>query len=191
MKKQILERYCRTNDKKIIIDIAAEKVENLYNDFDKHTPYSKKELDQELVEYLINSVQEIGKENFVIQFSLKTQADINLMARVRTSIQNYFLYLKELELRELARMTRTSLILLFIGVAILFLSVWFNEKITDNETVIAHVFAEGLTVAAWVSLWEALANFLINWPPHHQQIKMHDRIADAEVFFCEESPVTE
>jgi hypothetical protein len=53
MKKNILDRYASTRDKKVIIDIAAEKIGDLYNDLDKYAPYRKKELDPNLVAYLI------------------------------------------------------------------------------------------------------------------------------------------
>ncbi len=150
MKKSILDRYARTSDNKIILDIYAGKVEDLYNNFDKNAPYVKKDLDQNLVEYLIDSVREIGKEDFVIQFRLLSSADTRLTSRVKTSIHNYFQYLKELEFRELARITRTSFILLAIGVSILCLSVWVNQRMADADygAVITHVFAEGLNVAA-------------------------------------------
>jgi hypothetical protein len=183
MKKRILDRYLRTPDNKIIIDISVGKVEDLYSDFDKHTPYRKKDLDQDFVEYLIESVSEFGDEDFVIQFRFAETIDMSLISRVEKSIQNYFLYLKELELRELAKMARTSMILLAIGGVILFLSVWFSQKIAGYENVICHVIAEGLTVAAWVSLWNALANFLIHWAPHRRQIKRYERITKAPVHF--------
>lgn len=185
MKKQILDRYARTRDNKLKIDIAVRRVEDLYNDLDKHAPYRKKELDQDLVEYLIDSVSEIGQEEFVIEFRLTAVTDSILMARVKTSIHNYFLYLKELELRELARMTRTSIILFSIGVAILSISVWINQKITGQGGVIPLVFSEGLNVAAWVSLWNAIATFLISWAPRRRQIKMYERIARATILFRE------
>ena len=185
MKKQILNRYSRTPDNKLRIDIAAGKVEDLYNDLDKHAPYRKKELDQDLVDYIIDSVSEIGKEDFVIQFRFTTATDASMMSRVKRSIHNYFLYLKELEFRELARMTRTSLILFSIGVVILSLAVWTNQKIAGHGGVIPHVFAEGLTVAAWVSLWNAIATFLINWAPRRRQIKMYERISKATISFHE------
>ena len=187
MKKPILDRYSRTSDNKIILDISAGKVEDLYNDFDKNAPYVKKDLDQDLVEYIIDSVREIGKEDFVIQFRLKSPADTNLTSRVKTSIHNYFLYLKDLEFRELARMKRTSFILLVIGVLILCLSVWINQKIAGYGEIITHVFAEGLNVAAWVSLWNAIATFLINWVTHRKRIIMYEQISKATVLFHEEA----
>jgi len=187
MKKLILDRYARTSDNKLMIEINAGKVEDLYNSFDKHAPYVRKELDQDLVEYIIDAVNEIGKEDFIIQFRLTTLADSSLTSRVKNSIHNYFLYLKELEFRKLARMRRVSLILFSIGFVILSVSVWINQKFVSEETIISHVITEGLTVAAWVALWNAIATFFINWAPRRRQIKVYERISKATILFHEPS----
>jgi hypothetical protein len=47
------------------------------------------------------------------------------------------------------------------------------------------ITSEGLAVAAWVSLWEALANFLIQCPPHNREIRLYKHLADASVTFQE------
>lgn len=183
MKKDILERYARTADSKVIIDITTEKVADLYHYFDKNAPYLKKDLDQEFVDYLIASANEIGKEDFVIRFRFSAPADDINTSRVQMSIRNYFLYQKELEMRELKRMTRKSLTLFFIGIVILSLSIWVNQQLELHETMVSRLFAEGLTIAAWISIWEALATFLMNWSPHRRQIKLFERISRAPVFF--------
>jgi len=122
MKKNILDRYSYTDDGKVIVDITADKIEYLYNDFDKHTPYIKKELDQGLVDYLLDCVREIGNEEFLVKFRFSESVDSELQSRVQTSIHNYFLYLNDLEFREMKQMLRTALILLLAGIAILTLS---------------------------------------------------------------------
>jgi len=185
MKKEILNRYLRTSEDEIIIDIATQKIENLYNDFDRHASYIKKELDHNFVDYLIDSASEIGKHDFIIQFRISNLVDSILTTRVKTSIRNYFSYLIALENQELKRMTRSSLILSGIGVGILFMSVWVNKNMTSADSVIANMFAEGLNVAAWVSLWNAIATFLINWAPRHRQKKMYERISSAKILFHE------
>jgi hypothetical protein len=83
-------------------------------------------------------------------------------------------------------MARTSFVLLVIGVVILFFSVWINKKAADYGDIIPHVFAEGLNVAAWVSLWNSIATFLINWVPHRRKINMYEQISKATIFFHEE-----
>ena len=183
MKKHILDRYAHTPDNKFIIDIAAGKVEDIYNDFDKYTPYVKKELDDDLVEYILVCVNELFDEDFVLQFNISAKADGDAMSRVEKSIHNYFLYRKGLELSKLKDMNRSSLIRLLMGVGILALSAWNSEILGNQDSVLRRVFVEGLTVAAWVSLWEALANFLVNRGPNYRKIKMFDRLIKAPVLF--------
>jgi len=80
-------------------------------------------------------------------------------------------------------MVRRSLVFFCIGVAILFISVWVNRWLGPDRTVVAHVFAEGLIVAAWVSLWESLATFLIEWFPQLRNIKLYHRLAAVQPVF--------
>lgn len=183
MRKKALSRYLRTDENKIIIEIAAEKIENLYDNFDKYAPNVRKELDQGLVEYLIDSVSEIGNEKFVVKFRLSVLTDEELIERVKLSIHNYFLYLIEREKRELTIMSRTSLIYFLIGISILSLSIWVDQTLIADEAFIYHVLTEGLNVAAWVLLWHAIATFFINWTPHHRVIKLYTRITQAKIYF--------
>lgn len=183
MKSDILERYLRSVDGGYIIDITAGKINDLYNDFDKYAPYIKKDLEQALVDYIIDAARDLGREAFSIRFHLLEPPDEEMKARVITSINSYFLYLKNIELRELARATRTSLIFLAVGVTLLSLSVWLHQQMGLDAPVLSRVVAEGLTVAAWVALWQALAMFLINWSPYRRLIKMYDRIAATPIQF--------
>lgn len=183
MKKDILNRYACTEDGKFIIDITAGKIEYLYNDFDKHAPYVRKELDQNLVDYIIECAKEIGEEKILIQFRFDEQVNAELIGRIKTSIKNYFLYLKELEILELNQLRRRSFLFFFIGIVIMMISVWVNDQSMIRESAIGRVFSEGLTVAAWVSLWESIAMPLISWVPHRRQISQYQQIADAPIQF--------
>jgi len=183
MKESISKRYSRTIDGKYIIDITAGSVSDLYNSFDRHTPYSRKELDQGLVEYITDSASELGNNEFTIQIDLLEPPDESMKDRIRTSISSYFLYLKTIELNQMGRKMRVSLIYLAIGIVILYFSVYVNRQLASDTTVLMTVFSEGLTVAAWVSLWEALATFLVNWTPYRRKIKLYQYIASSPVVF--------
>ena len=183
MRKSILERYTRNKEGQVVIEIAAGMVEDIYNHFDRYTPYVKKDLDADFADYLITAAHEIGDEPFVIQFHFNHPPDEDVRARVTSSINNYFLYLRELELRELMRVIRRSVILFFIGIIILSITLWFSQAIEGNMTVVKRIFREGLTIASWVSLWESLATFIINWTPYKRQINLYDRVAKAPVRF--------
>ena len=183
MAKGILERYSRTEDQRFIVDITAQRAAELYNDFDRNTPYVRKDLAADLADYLEDSVEELGKEAFVIQIHLLEPAAEDVLQRIRKSVHNYFGYMKELEIRSLVRKMKVAMTLLLAGLIILSLSVWVNQQLEENSTVWQLILAEGLTIAAWVSLWEALATFLINWLPHRRMIRLYKRITGAEIIF--------
>ncbi len=184
MKKSILSRYERTDRNEVIIDASIRTVEDLYNNFDRTAPYVKKDLDQEFVDYVIECVREIGRSDFVIRISLTNMPDEAVMDRVRTSIQTYFQYLQETEKRALGAMFRRSVVLFGIGLALLALAIMATRRLSTDEGVLAEVFAQGLTVAAWVSLWEAIANLFLEWFPHRQDIRRHTKVINAPVMFC-------
>jgi hypothetical protein len=109
--------------------------------------------------------------------------------RVCTSVHKFFMYQRELELGAMNKMLRTAITLLIIGIVILGLSLWVNYPIAKNANLpfLHTVFAEGLTIVAWVSIWEALATFLLNGPQHLLHIKLFRKIAQAPVQFQQPS----
>jgi hypothetical protein len=183
MKKPIISRYELTETNEVIIDASVRSVEDLYNNFDRTADYLKKDLDQEFVDYVTDCVREIGRREFVIRISLSMMPDKVVMDRVRRSIRTFFLYLQETERRQLRTMLRRSVVLFVIGLALLVLAIAATRRFSSSEGVLAEVFAQGLTVAAWVSLWEAIANLFIEWYPRQQEIRRYGRVTNAPVMF--------
>lgn len=183
MKKDILSRYERTGDGLLVIDVFVERVVDLYSYFGRTAPYLKKDLDPEFVDYLIECVREIGSTDFIIRVSLSEPAAEAVVTRVRQSIGNYFKYLQGLELRKRRTMFRTTSLLFGAGLVLFAISIMVNQRMALTSGVVLRVFAEGLTVAAWVSLWEALATLLIQWPPQIRDVRIYDSIANAQVVF--------
>jgi hypothetical protein len=183
--KRIVDRYEHTVDGLVIVDVAARRVEDLYEDFDKTAPYHKKDLDEDLTYYLTECVREIGRVDFVIRFMFECYPSEEFMLRVRTSVHKFFIYQRELELGAMNKMLKTAATLLVIGIIILGLSLWVNHLFAVNGTpsFLNTVFAEGLTIVAWVSVWEALATLLLNLPQHLFLIRLFRKIAEAPVQF--------
>lgn len=189
LKRSILSRYERDHDENIIVDVSATRIEDLYNNFDKDAPYIRRDLDQDFADYLTACVREVGSAPFIIRLTLAHLPDELGSSRIRRSLNTYFLYLAEAETEKIFQMFRRSAILFCIGLAILFVSVWLNELLGPERSVTANVFAEGLTIAAWVSLWEALAVFLIEWFPLRKNVALYGRLSDATLVFRSMSAV--
>jgi len=108
IRKRLLERYASADDGRIAIDMAVPAVEDLYYNFERATPFPKKDLNDEF-------------------------ADYPSIRRARS----------------------------------------------------ASIMLEGLTIAAWVALWEAVANLLVHWGPHHRNIRVYRRLSGTEFIFRE------
>lgn len=183
MKKPILDRYARTDDGCVAIDVSTNRAADLYNNFDKTTPFAKKELDDDLVEYLVDSVQEIGPEDFVFRFYFPEADEPQLQSRIQASMKNYFLYLRELESRALGSMLRRSLVFFLAGCFLLLLSIQVNTAVTGSSGIFMRLLAEGLTISSWIALWESVALLLVNWLPGRKRIAMFGRMSAAPVQF--------
>ena len=183
LKRDVLNRYEQDVQGNIILDVAARRVEDLYNDFDKSAPYIRRDLDQDLADYLIGCARELGRAPFTIRLTLVDPPDEPRSSRVRRSINTYFLYLAETEIQKILQMFRRSAILFAIGIGILFAALSLNRLLGPVRSVTANVFAEGLIIAAWVSLWEALAIFLVEWFPHRKNVVLYRRMAQAQLVF--------
>lgn len=181
----VLSRYERDADGRFIVDVDADRIEDLYSDFDRRAPYIRRDLEPELVDYITGSVREVGGADVVIRFTLSELPPSEALSRIEHSVHRYFLYLAEVERAEIRKMLRRSSVLLALGLVILSASVWLNQVLGEERSVVANVFAEGLTVAAWVSLWEALAVFLLDWFPRRSDIALFERIAAAPVAFAD------
>jgi hypothetical protein len=185
VRKRILERYEKTAGGLVVIDVAAGRVEDLYEDFDRNAPYHKKDLDEGFVSYLTECVREIGRAKFVIRFTFEQYPSEELLRRAGTSVCKFFMYQRELEVGAMKKMLRTSMTLFVIGIAILGVSLWLSHLIAAaaDRSFLNTFFSEGLTIVAWISIWEGLATLLLNLVPHLNRIRQYGSIAGAEVLF--------
>ena len=187
MKKTVIDRYEISKSDQVVIDVSVQSIEHLYHDFDKTAPYYRKELDQEFADYLTECVHEIGKHPFIIRISLEKMPDETLVDRVQKSVDSYYIYLKEIEIRSMNSMFRRFVILFVVGLVLLVFAILATRRVSLHEGVVAEVFAQGLTIAAWVSLWEALVNIFMEWRPHRENIRLYSRIIDSRVIFRDRS----
>jgi len=188
LKQDIFSRYESHSSRRLAIDVSVGRIEELFEDFDSAASYVKKDLDQDFVDYLIESVREIGSYDFVIRINLPMHVQEKHRKRVRKSIKSYFRYLELLEQRKLRKMLWKSSLFFGLGMILLSCSMFVKENMGQNVSVIQELMAEGLTVAAWVSLWHAFANLIFELAGIIVYIRIYRRIASREVVFKEREP---
>lgn len=183
MKKMICEKSEVTDRNEVVIDVSVKTVEELYNNFDRNASNKKKELNQEFVDCIIDSIGEIGENEFVIRITLPNMPDEQEKNRLQNNIPLYFHNLKDLENRSVEVMLSRSFKLFGLGLVLLFIAIVFNRHFSLSEWTLTRIFYEGLTITAWVSLWAAIVTIIIKWPPHMKNIKLYERIMKAQVIF--------
>lgn len=182
-KQSVHSRYERDIHGTLCLDVAADKAEDLYNNFDRNAPYIRRDLNQDLADYLIDCAEELLPQTFAIRFTFNQHHDEDTLARIQRSVATYFQYLAGQEREQMRKMFTRSGIFLLVGVAILAGSVLLARWLGVERGVVANMFAEGVNIAAWVALWEALAVFLVDWYPHRKQIRIYTRLAQAPLLF--------
>lgn len=181
MKNKIINRYDTTPNGEVIIKIATQSVEDLYDYYDKKSTFLKKDLSEPLVQYLIQSVDEIGNSPFVIEFYFENNTTIaSTKEKIQNSIADYFAYMQEVEQKKMKEQIRNSFIFMVIGFCFVSLALFLGR----NETFILEIISEGAMVGGWVSLWEALATFLIRWLPLRKKLTIFKNIANASILFA-------
>ncbi len=83
----------------------------------------------------------------------------------------------------LRQMMYRSGVFLLLGLVILLLTLLMNRTLGSDRSVVESLLAEGINIAAWVSLWEALATFLVDWFPYRSQIRLFRKLARAKLVF--------
>jgi hypothetical protein len=183
VKQDIFSRYDTHCGRSLAIDVSVGRIEELFEHFDSAASYVKKDLDQDFVEYLIESVREIGGYDFVIRINLANEVQEKHRKRVRKSIKGYFRYLELLERYKLRRMLWKSFLLFCLGMFLLAVSMTFKDSAGHFGTITRELLTEGLTVAAWVSLWTAFAGLIFELASIVGNIRIYRRIAGREVVF--------
>ncbi len=183
MKRNVLSRYDRDEAGRVVIDVSASRPDDLYNNFDKSSPYIRRDLDKDLTDYLVSCVLELDDAPFVIRFTILGPMEEARVARLRRSVKEYFVYLRGFEHLSLARMLKRSVGFLVLGLGILSGIIWTGRVHGARDTIFGTVVQEGLTVVAWVSLWEAIAVVLMEWLPRRKSLQVYRRIAEAELLF--------
>jgi len=177
----VLSRYERSPEGLYYLDVAAGTISDLYNSYDKSAPFVRRDLDQDLVTYLIECCRELRSVPFEIRLTLVDGANEESINRISQSIASYFAYLIEKERQDMSRGYRRSLVLVIVGLAILFGSVILRRAIASGVSVLSSVFSEGLSILAWVSIWEASALFILDLIPFRRRIRTYTKLSAAKV----------
>ena len=178
-----MERYRRENNN-FCIDVRFHEFKQLYDGRDP-SPFDERDLDEDLVRYLVMSCEEIAHDN-PIKLVMNEVQPISTLQQKEAFVQALHSYFEhevrstENELKYLFRQGRTSLV---FGLIFLILCVFFAIKFVSDTTIVSRVIYEGLIISGWVALWKPINIFLYEWWPFLRKKRVYKLLSEIKVEF--------
>ncbi|PAT01196.1 hypothetical protein CI105_08095 [Candidatus Izimaplasma bacterium ZiA1] len=183
MKIEIFKKIFKYNEEKneFLLEMSLNNFDEMFDDWDASI-IRKKDLDPELVDYLIEAVTELPyKAKIGISFRLhKKHKDIRLEEITKTVFTNYFTYQIHLKNRQVYRLLKRASIYLILG----FIFILFAYNLENNTTeILFDVLAEGLFIGGWVFVWESISLLFFKIKSVLSITKKYSKIINSRIYF--------
>ncbi|HKB92169.1 MAG TPA: hypothetical protein VKC60_16755 [Opitutaceae bacterium] len=167
------------------IQLRLREITQLFNSLDP-SPFNEQDLDHDAEEFIVSWAREIPirqKLKLLVHVEKPLPAAYS-PANVAEAVQHYFAYrasINRLELRQLLKQGRTSLIIgsCFL-VSCLLLSNFISSH-TSSENAFSGIFRESLTIAGWVAMWRPMEIYLYEWWPLLRNRELLTRLSEMKV----------
>jgi len=178
--KQIYKMNPDTNA--YIIEVSLIDYNEIFNGWDP-SPIKRRDLDPELISFLEECDSDIPLEfSLELMFYLpEDQYDKEKEKLSRVGIKNYFDYSVHFIRKELMQIRQK--ILLYIVMAVAFLSVGYLSGQKAEPGFFTAILIEGLTVGGWVFLWEAFSLFFFARQEVSGRLKRYIRLKNTKISF--------
>ncbi len=179
------DRY-RKEGSLFCVDLKIRTARQLFDARDP-APFRERDLDDDAVDYLLLSFEEIPPADPVC-IVLRVEEAPEAMAgaldeeTIRYAIRAHFAYEVERVRSQLRRVLRQGNLFIAIGLGTLVACLVLAraaERIPSD--LWKPIVREGLVITGWVAMWKPLEVFLYEWWPFRHRIRLLQRIADAEV----------
>ena len=177
------ERYPKEKGK-FVIELAAPDYSYLFDDRDP-SKFRQRDLDDDAVEYLVSSVQEVTILKLSkVRIYFDEMEDFEKQTMVRESIHNFFAYESEMMTRKINSTLKKGVHFLLIGLSFLAFSILMSLILKQySESFTALFFKEGFLLIGWVSMWKPINVFLYDWWPLAESRNVYKKLSEVEIEF--------
>lgn len=184
-------RYELTPDGRACIDPWVSRLDDIYNRFDHAVVVPNRNLAPALVRYLEDCTTELGAAPFVIRFHLKEAATEREQTLAKVSLDRYFAYRIALERQARTRLIKRSIVLFAAGASLITAITLATVNQVGGDGLAISLTTQGLTVAAWLLLWESFGAWFLHWAPARGREAVLWRLRVAETVFLVEADEVE
>lgn len=167
------------------IQLKLKTINQLFDERDP-APFRDKDLDDDAVNYISTSLQELPKtsKSKLLIFIPKVEYGSFNEENIKQAIHDFFVYEEELNRRIIRKTFEIGIKSLLIGLCFLSSAVIASHMIKiPNTTMMEHFIKEGLTLLGWVSMWKPVNIFLYEWWPLKEVKSINQKISKIKVNF--------
>lgn len=181
MTQKIRKRYKQEEDK-YVIELRLKSARQLFDERDP-APFREKDLDEDLVEYIVTSAQEITTDKVgKIKIHVEENCDAPTQEMVVHSVHDFFQYEAELMTKKIGYTLRVGVKSLFIGLLFLAAAVFTSFIFRSDESSYFRLFIrEGLVLLGWVSMWRPINIFLYEWWPLADLRQLYEKLSKVKI----------
>lgn len=171
-----------------ILDVQLEDYRDAYSEWD-YSPFSNRDLDEDLCEYLLDCSYEISIKNKLdIDFHILNQdQNTSREKKMRIGMQNYFMYqIRKLENQKL-RIIKDIVRYLILGGSLLVLGSYVKQF--KSNFFMINILSEGFLIGGWVMLWEMFSAWFFDMKKINMKASHFDRLFQANIKFSYRNPL--
>ena len=178
-------------DGKRLIEISIKSPSQLFDARDP-APFRERDLDDDLLEYIVSSAQEISARvpiKILIYVGEKESSHFPAKS-IEGAIRDFLSYQIDLKRTAFRVFLRRAQMYLVLGLIVLFVSIWSAQKLRQYEMPDPlAIVREGLVIIGWVSMWRPIELVLYDWLPMYEVFSLYKRLKETEIEikFAEES----
>lgn len=171
--------------KKFILDVQLEDYRDAYSNWD-FSPYTNRDLDEDLIEYLLECSNEIPlKYDLILKFyMLNYEASQSREEKSIIGMYNYFKYQQRKLKNHKIRVIKDIVSFTLIGGVLLLVGTYLNEAF--NHTLLTSVISEGFFIGGWVMLWEMFSAWFFDMKKVDNKLKHFERFSNTEIIYTYE-----
>ena len=175
-------RY-RVEDGRSCIDIRVRHSRQLFDGRDP-APFRERDLDEDAVEYLLASAQEIPlRQPLAVVVTISEEPEPRLAPdEIVEAVRGHFISEREQIGRRLRAHVRRGRMILGVGLLVLVAFLTLAElSMSLPAGPLRGILREGLVIIGWVALWRPLEVLLYDWWPLIDERRQVRRLLDAPV----------
>ncbi len=176
-----LQTYNRDENGAFQIRVALDKYEDIYDDWDP-APFRRRDIEENFIEYIWESALDIPiREKIIVLFLMNAEVrNAKKEEQLTRALNNHFTYLLRKSERAYLMEQAESLRYFILGIILVVLA---YSDFFGSVNLWVKIFEEGVTVGAWVLLWEAFSNLFIECRSIRQEQKIIKRFLQTRYIF--------